>query len=324
MKSYSTLLALGQTFTENTSAVNTTLLPQFINDSVRTIATLRGGMWPWLEKIRTIQTVSSQDGYNLPASVRKIADLYVTIGEQVYWPELIYDPEHWKLILAMKLGESNIPRYVYQQGRKILFSPIIDVDDQPITFRSRENVIDLNAVDYTTGNVSSVSNGLTTVTGSGTSWTSAMAGRYIRITATTASGGGDELWYEIASVTSPTVLELFAPYEGTTIAAGSAAYIIGQMSVIPESYDVAPVYRAAALYWQMKNPNRAKAWWMLYDGGREAGYLSKDAPFGGLIGNMLDEAADTFEPGYISPFGRAYGIDALSSLWGQQGDASGL
>lgn len=323
MKSWSTLLSNYQTFTENTSSANQTLGGIMINDSLRTIATMRGGNWPWLERLRTATTVASQQAYVLPASVRKVADIYVTVGTQPYMPEMVYDPEHWKIILAYKLGESDIPLFVYQQGRSILFAPTPASNGNTITYRSRENVVDLNATDYTTGTITSIANAGTAVVGSGTTWTTPMAGRYIRFTATSAANGGDGLWYEISSVGSSTTLTLSTPYQGTSIAAATAAYTIGQMSPIPESYDIAPVYRATALYWQMKNPEKAKNWWMLYDGGKEAGYLSKSAAPGGLIGNMLDEAMDTFEPSYIAPFGSRM-FPPNGSLWGLPTDGSGF
>jgi len=323
MKSYQTLLSLYQTFSENTATTNQTLGAQMLNDSLRTIGTMRGGNWPWLERLRTMDTVASQRAYAIPASVRKIADIQVTVGTQVYMPEMIYDPEHWKLILAYNLGEGDIPLFVYQQGRSVLFAPIPATTGNTITYRSRENIIDLNAVDYTTGTITSIANAGTAVVGSGTSWTAPMVGRYIRFTSTSTDNGGDGLWYEISAVGSATTLTLTTPYQGTSIVAGTAAYTIGQMSPIPESYDVAPVYRAAALYWQMKNPDRAKNWWMMYDGGKEAGYVSKSTPPGGLIGNMLDEAMDTFEPGYIPPFGSRQ-FPPNGSLWGFPTDGSGF
>jgi hypothetical protein len=126
-----------------------------------------------------------------------------------------------------------------------------------------------------------------------------MTGRYIRITDNNADNNGDHYWYKIASVTDNTHLVLTAPYEGTSITAGSASYVIGEMSPIPESYDVAPVYRAVALYWSYKeNETLAEHYWRLYDGGKEAGFSDT---IGGLIGQMLEEAAETIEGAYIAP-----------------------
>ena len=68
---------------------------------------------------------------------------------------------------------------------------------------------------YTTGTIS-ISNNTTTVTGSGTSWTSDMVGRSIML-----NGG----WYPIAAVSSSTSLTIAVPYAEEDIPAGTT-YII--------------------------------------------------------------------------------------------------
>ncbi len=134
-----------------------------------------------------------------------------------------------------------------------------------------------------------------------------MIGSYIQITVTQAANAGDGFWYQIGGWTDATHITLTKPYEGTSISAGSAVYTIGQCSVIPEAYDIAPVFRSAALYWGINNPanpNTALSnyYWKLYDGGNEAG-LSQT--YGGLIGQMLDNEGETEEGGYVSPIGSA-------------------
>lgn len=142
----------------------------------------------------------------------------------------------------------------------------------------------------------SSSSGGTIVTGSGTTWTSAMAGRYVQINAST---GGDNAWYKIESVLSTTHLALSTPYAGADISAGSATYTIGQVSPIPEAYQIAPVYRAVALYWQEKGESeKANNYWRQYDGGVEAGLSSN---YGGIVGQMLDSEGGTVEGAYIPP-----------------------
>lgn len=145
------------------------------------------------------------------------------------------------------------------------------------------------------------SGGGSIVTGSGTTFTASMVGRYINITDTTAANGGDGFWYEIGGYINATTISLVKPYEGTAISAGSATYTIGQCSVIPEAYDVAVVYRSTALYWDNQGDLvRGKSYWMKYDGGYEAGY-SKE--YGGLISQMLANEGETEEGSYIPPFG---------------------
>lgn len=179
-------------------------------------------------------------------------------------------------------------------------------------------------VEAATANITvSTSTGGTIITGATTSWTTGMEGRYIKITATSAANGGDGQWYEIDEVYDTTHLALVKPYEGENIAVGTATYTMGQMSLIPEAYDMAVVYRAAAIYWRDKS-NKAKAemYWRLYDGGQEAGF-SKE--IGGLIGQMIENQTETMEGVYIPPFASTANLVNTGAWWSPwQGDASGF
>jgi hypothetical protein len=76
-----------------------------------------------------------------------------------------------------------------------------------------------------------------------------MVGRYIRFTKSASANGGDGYWYPISAVGSTTGLTLDRAYLGTAISAASAAYTIGDVMVIPERYQLGPVYYAASQYW---------------------------------------------------------------------------
>lgn len=113
----------------------------------------------------------------------------------------------------------------------------------------KQKLIDMYASDYTTGTITTVAtaSGVTTITGSGTTWTSQMIGRWIRITATDTANTGDNEWYQIQTRASNTSITLSRPYQGIAITAGSATYTIGQMSVVPEAYENAVLNYV--LYW---------------------------------------------------------------------------
>jgi hypothetical protein len=102
---------------------------------------------------------------------------------------------------------------------------------------------ELTAEDYTTGTITTLANGAVAVTGSSSTWTSAMAGRYIKITS-------DGQWYKIASFGTTTTLTLAKKYQGISIAAGSEAYKIGQMPNTPPSTHILPVYFASWRYYE--------------------------------------------------------------------------
>jgi len=290
--------------TSDTTAMS--LIDSNINDSIRTICNLQGGKLRFLEDTKDMYTVANQEGYQVPNGFRKLIDLMVYSGDgtsssdTIYSPEMVFDPTKWKLILQYKLGTQDVPYFTYVENQKFYIQPIPATTGNLIRLRGRLQTNDLTIPDYTTGTIVSVANGGTAVVGSGTTWTEDMVGRYIQITQTTAANGGDGFWYEIGGWTDATHISLLKPYEGTDIVAGSAAYTIGQVSPIPSAYDVGIAYRATALYWDNQGDlERAKTWWLRYDGGMEAGY-SKE--YGGLMLQMLSNEGETEEGSYVPPF----------------------
>lgn len=291
--------------TSDTTAM--TLIDSNVNDSIRTMCNLQGGKLRFLEATKDMVTVADQEGYQIPNGFRKLIDVYIYSGptgsptDTLYMPEMIFDPTKWKLIKAARIGTSDVPYFTYVENQKFYIQPIPSTSGNLITLRGRLQTRDLTIEDYTTGTIVSVANGGTAVVGSGTTWTADMVGRYIQITNTTAANGGDGFWYQIGSFTDATNIGLLKPYEGTSIVAGSAAYTIGQCSVIPEAYDIGIVYRATALYWDNQNDlQRAKTYWLKYDGGNEAGYSDV---YAGLVGQMLANEGETEEGSYVPPFG---------------------
>ena len=308
MKTFSTLRSTTAKFC-NVNVSDTTkmsLIDANINDSIRTMCNLHGGKLRFLETTKDMATVSGQEAYQIPNSFRKLIDMYIYSGtgsatDTIYTPEMVFDPTKWKRIKQARYGSQDVPYFTYVEGRKFLLQPIPQTSGNLITLRGRLNTRDLTIADYTTGTIVSVANGGVAVVGSGTSWTADMVGRYIQITETTAALGGDGFWYEIAAVGSATTLTLTKPYEGIAIAVGSAAYTIGQVSAIPEAYDIGICYRSAALYWDNQNDlPRAKSYWLKYDGGNEAGFTTN---YGGIVGQMIVTEGETEEGSYIPPFG---------------------
>lgn len=289
-----------------TDAANTALLQTLWNDSRRTVASIRGGTWPWLEIERTVETIADQNYIYIPNDMRKVTAMRVNVGTgtsvTTYLPVEVCDIKRWQIVLAYRLGSNQYPYFTYQQGQKLLFAPIPSVSNTDVVLTGHMSLRDLSIADYTTGSIVSITTATTTMTGSGTTWTTSMAGRYIRITESDTVDKGDGYWYEIASVTNATTLELVKPYQGTSISAGSAAYVLGQITFEPEPYQLAPVYRALALFFQanspLQNPIMANQYWKLYDGGQEAGLATLP---GGLIGQMLEDVAGTFDGNYIPP-----------------------
>lgn len=290
--------------TDDTIAM--TLIDSNLNDSIRTICNLQGGKLRFLESTKNMATIASQETYQIPNGFRKLIDMYIYSGsgsssDTIYSPEMVFDPTKWKRILQYRLGTADVPYFTYVENTTYKIQPIPSTSGNLIVLRGRLQTKDLSILDYTTGTITSVTNAGTSVVGSGTVWTADMIGRYIQITETTAANGGDGFWYQISAWTDATHIALTKPYEGTSISAGSAAYTIGQCSVIPEAYDVGVVQRSTALWWDNQSDlTRGKVYWMKYDGGMEAGY-SKD--YGGLMLQMISNEGETEEGAYIPPYG---------------------
>jgi hypothetical protein len=329
MKTFTTLRGTTAKYcnvdTNDTTAM--TLIDSNLNDSIRTICNLQGGKLRFLEATKDMVTVANQESYQIPNGFRKLIDMYIysddgsSTTSTIYSPEMIFDPTKWKLVKQYRLGTQDVPYFTYVENQKFYIQPIPATSGNKITLRGRLQTRDLTIADYTTGTITSIANGGTAVVGSGTTWTADMVGRYIQITNTTAANGGDGFWYQIGTYTSATSIGLLKPYEGTTIAAGTAAYTIGQCSVVPEAYDIGICYRAAALYWQNQNDLvRSKTYWMLYDGGMEAGYTQD---YGGLMLQMLSNEGETEEGSYIPPAGSTTNLPQAPYYLPYQ-DASGF
>lgn len=331
MITYSTALSTLQAITgvQSTDTANSALLIQFWNDSRRTVGAIRGGTWPWLEIERTLLSTADQNYLYVPNDMRKVTTIRVNVGTgtsvTTYVPVEVCDVKKWQIILAYRLGSNQYPYFCYQQGQKLLFSPVPSVTGTEFVITGHQNIKDINIADTTAGSIVSIALGATTVTGTGTSWTSGMAGQYIRITQTNAANGGDGYFYEVASITDSTHLELVKPYQGTSISAATAAYTMGFGTYFPESWQMAPIFRATAQYWNLKeNMLLANSYWKQYDGGKEAGLLSADAPIGGMVGQMLEEASETFDGAYIPPIDNQLANVQQAPYYYPTQDASGF
>lgn len=326
MLTFTTLLSTYKTLTD-TSLANDVNGAQYVNDSIRSICNLHGGKLRFLETTKNLFTVAAQESYQIPNSFRKLIDLYIysgsgTASDTIYSPEMVFDAMKWKLIKQYRLGESDVPYFTYVENTTFKINPIPATTGQLIVLRGRLNTSNLTIADYTTGTITSIANNGTAMIGAGTTWTADMVGRYIQIPQTTAASGGDGFWYQIGSFTNATTIGLTKPYEGTTIAAGAATYTIGQVPVIPEAYQLAIVYRSAALYWENKQDTaKAKTYWLKYDGGNEAGYI-KD--YGGFIGQMIENEGETEEGSYIPPFGSTNNIVSAVPYWFPWQQATGF
>ena len=279
--------------TQNTASANLTLGDQYINDAIRRICTAEH--WDFMEDSTTATTTASTQAYNLPYNYDKMIAVTITVSSTVHTAKEITSRDEWNR-LNMVSQTSDIVQYFFISDGQINFFPTPASSSNTITYYYQIRVRDLGSADYSTGSIVSIANGAAAVVGTGTSWTSQMIGRWIRITRTDAVTSGDGEWYQISAVGSATTLTLARNYAGTTLAAATASYVIGEMPVIPEPYQILPVQEAAVWYWaQSGNEKKAKSLKDLFDEGYRN--MKKDH-----LNKTTSYVVDSGEPrGYINP-----------------------
>lgn len=257
MLTFTTARNLLGTLSGDSGTANLVILDQLHNEKIREVISQKP--WGFRQKTKTIDVVTSNI-HALPADCGRVLNVTVTRGSIKYTPDRVKTREQWDKLTQSTASTSDIPQYYFPFGKTLAFFPgPATAGTAACTVAYMREHKDLSIADYSTGTIVSITSGATTVTGSSTAWTASMAGRYIRITESDTANKGDGVWYEISSVTSTTVLELVAPYAGTSIAAGAAAYVIGQSSMIPEDHQMAPVYGALESFFTYVQPEKDRA-----------------------------------------------------------------
>lgn len=248
MLTYTGARNLYGSLTNITSSTNLSLGDTLINEGQRIM--LADIPWPFLEAQGTATTVAGTQFYSLSGNLEKVISCKVSVGTFQYIPTQVVSFSDWDLVNNPTGVQSDNPSYFFVYGNTLGLWPTPATSSNTITYNFERAVKDLSVADYTTGTIVTATNGSASITGSGTSWNAGMVGKFLRITADNAANKGDGIWYEIATVPSTTTLTLQRPYAGVSIAAGAAAYTIGDCMVIPERYQIAPVYYAVAEYWK--------------------------------------------------------------------------
>lgn len=247
MKSYTTLRNLFGTLIQNTLSTNLTFGDQIINDAIRKIIAMPK-RWDFLDTTSSDVTVASQKNYKTPYNFEKLYTVTITVGTTKYIVKEVPSREYWDMLQQSTNVTSDTPEWYFLDGGQINFYPTPASSGNIITFNYKQLVRDLSNADYTTGTITAT-NASTTITGAGTTFTAAMIGRYLKVNA-------DGFWYKISGFTNATTITLDKAYQGTTVA--GAAYTIGEMPILPESFHDLPVYYAVMMYYTYKNTDFKK------------------------------------------------------------------
>lgn len=261
MLSYSARRNLAGLLSNNSDTGSLTLFDTLINIEEKRIMSSRN--WPFLEKQFTLLTDSANQFVTLPQYTDRVFSVYVTVGTYNYTPRECPSREQWDRLNMVSVS-SDIPQWWFVYDGKLGLFPKASTSANVITVNSKRLAKDLTVADYTTGGILTAVNGSATITGTGTTFTASMVGRWLQIAETNAANGGDGFWYQILSYTSATSITLARNYAGTAITAGNATYTISLCSLLPEQYQDLPIYGALRTYFTSVNPDAEKA--QLYAG----------------------------------------------------------
>ncbi len=235
-----------QNLSSDTDSDTLTLAKGLINDGIKKCYAVLNAEYfytPW-----TDLTVDGQNSYPLPFNCQKVHSLKTTISTTDYVAiEFPGSEAEWIALVggSTTTGESSYPTYFFVKRHTYEIYPTASTDGYTMTMRYKRGHKDLSQADYITGTITTLANAGTAVTGSETTWTASFVGRFLRI-------DSDGEWYEISARSSNTAITIAREYGGTAIAAGAEAYTIGEVSLIPEPYQDAPVDFALWMYYLQK------------------------------------------------------------------------
>lgn len=220
---------------------------------------------PPQEEERTYTTTSASS-YALPERFIRLIELYVTISNVRHYATPVYGDGQWAFFKRQSSGvTSDILTHVFVRPGLKTFEiyPAPSTAGYTMTMIYESFSKDLSAADYVTGNITTLANLGTAVTGSNTVFTAAMVGRWFKI-------NSEGNWYKISGYTSATAITLQMAYQGAAIAAGTEEFTIGEIPRIPEGTHDIPVNFAL---WQhfagvRRDPDMAKYYKNLWDEGK--------------------------------------------------------
>lgn len=261
---YTGLRNLYGDLTNNSTSSNLTLGDKLITMKLGEIYGMRD--WYFMYKTATANTVGSTQFYDLPYDVGQLLYVTITVSTTTYSPKRAPSRRFWDELNVSTSVTSNTPEWYFVFNDQVGFYPKpSSATTNGITFSFKKFQKELTVADYTTGTILTTVVGDETIVGGSTSWTDKMAAdRWIRITDSDSDNTGDGIWYEIASITDSTNLEMKKGYQGIAITTGTANYTIGQASLLPRGFHQLPVYGAAEIYYTSIKPNATMA--QLYKG----------------------------------------------------------
>ena len=169
MKSFTELITELQDVTGDSSSAQETIFKRWVNDTNKAVSAKAPFLC--LETTKNVDTVASQEGYQIPNTIQSIRSLKITMsGGTIYRPRPVEDPRFWEYLQSTESGDSDVTRFYMKEGNKVLLWPAPATAGSEIQIRGRKRLRDLSISDYTTGTISAATNGDETITGGSTAW----------------------------------------------------------------------------------------------------------------------------------------------------------
>jgi len=243
----------------------------------------------WSRKQQFTDIIDGQGIYQTPIDCVRIIGMTVSISDTYKVPiKEVRSEYEWRQITAYPYS-SNWPAFYFMLGNDELQlwpTPSQDVTNglrfyyqQQDSFLSVEDIVSssLSPVETCT-----VTNGSTTVTSTGTTFTNQLIGLHFQTTGVT-----DLSWYEIVDVPTSSTLTLKSAFVGNS--GSNINFRIGQMPIIPGEYHDALVNYALYLFFSGKGNE-----------GRSTQHLSL---FNGAVDDAISQYASSTEGNVITDDG---------------------
>lgn len=194
--------------------------------------------------------VANQSIYQTPVDCVRVMGITISVTSTYKQPLIqVRSEQEWRQIISYPQASNWTSHFFVLGNEEVQFWPTPSQNvTNGIRFYYQPQDHDLSIDDVTsvsTGFTVNVTNGSNLVTASGSAFTPDMASLEFQL-----NGVTDLTWYPIVSATN-TILTLQTPFVGTTNT--TAAWTVGQSSIIPQEYDDAPMHYALGNYFMAQN-----------------------------------------------------------------------
>jgi len=240
---------LCQRHTKDVSSSSLTFIKDEINSSISFMMAELADYQ--VQRVQTAATVVNQQFYHNPPDLTQIDSMTLTSGTVSYTLTPVDSYEEWNKLNTVPFSGTAIPRFFFQRRDDFGIWPKPQaIYTMTLVYPYRQ--VEMTADDYATGTVTATENSQT-ITGSGTTFTAAMANRWFQ-------AQGDKEWYRLSAFSSTTAMSIESAYEGITGA--TLSYLIGESPEMPPELHELIAYRVASIYFASQRRDKdASAFW---------------------------------------------------------------